>query len=115
LSAERLNASVEASGLIRRVQSTGDFAAILRKGDPERGALLLVISSRGEYIACLQRRLQPDSGRYEWASAGPKRSASSREVLEFLDSQARFDPDSWQIEVDIADPERFIAETTAQG
>ena len=34
---------------------------------------------------------------------------------EFLARRARFDEDLWAIELDIADPERFIAETTAQG
>ena len=34
---------------------------------------------------------------------------------EFLRKRARFDEDSWVVELDIADPERFIAETTAAG
>ena len=31
---------------------------------------------------------------------------------DFLAKRTRFDPDLWAIELDIADPERFIAETT---
>ena len=34
-------------------------------------------------------------------------------VADFLAKRARFDTDFWAIELDIAAPERFIAETTA--
>ena len=102
------------AGLVRRAQAQGDFAAILRKGDPERGALLLVVSSRGQHVACLERTLGL-GGKYAWRRIGPADSAESEEVAEFLAKRARFDTDSWAIELDIADPERFIAETTAIG
>lgn len=115
MSDERLNAAVEATALLRRAQATGDHGAILRKGDRDRGSLLLVVASRGEHIACLQRQLELSSGKYTWNHVGPKRPASSTELLAFLDLQARFDADSWQIELDVAQPERFIAETTASG
>ena len=111
---DRLPAAFEAAGLVRRVQAQGDFAAILRKGDPERGALLLVVSSRGQHVACLERALAT-GGSYTWRRVGPAASAESPEVAEFLAKRARFDADSWAIELDIADAERFIAETIAVG
>lgn len=110
----RLSAKLEATGIVRRAQADGDFATILRRGDPERGSLLLVVSSRGRHIACLERVLEL-SGEYRWQRAGPADSASSAEVAEFLAKRARFDEDLWAIELDIAEPERFIAETTAVG
>ena len=115
MSGPRLNAGIEASALIRRAEADGGFAAVLRQGDSERGSILLVISSRGEHIGCLQRQLQLSSGNYSWNSAGPKRSASSAELRAFLAAQARFDPDCWQIELDVPQAERFIAETSASG
>jgi hypothetical protein len=108
----RLAASMEAAALVRRVSANGDFAAILRRGDPERGSILLVVNSRGRYVACLQRALDFASGTYAWRTVGPDEQGSA-ELQGFLDHQARFDPDLWQIELDIALPERFIAETTA--
>jgi hypothetical protein len=36
-------------------------------------------------------------------------------MADFLARRARFDEDSWVLELDIADPERFIAETTHLG
>jgi hypothetical protein len=102
---------VEATGILRRVQAAGDFATVIRKGDEERGSLLLLVSSRGQHFACLERVLALD-GQYRWQAVGPTESAKSEEVAEFLARRARFDEDLWAIELDIADPERFIAETT---
>jgi hypothetical protein len=52
-------------------------------------------------------------GSYVWTRTGPVESAPEREVVEFLQRRVGFDADSWLIELDIAHPERFIAETTA--
>jgi hypothetical protein len=114
MSLERLPAHVEAAGILRRVEAGGDFGTIIRRGDAERGALLLVISRRGQHIACLERVLSFDKG-YAWQPVGPGESASSADLGAFLDKRARFDEDSWVIELDIAEPERFIAETIRLG
>jgi hypothetical protein len=105
---------VEVASILRRVASSGDFAAVMKKGDPDRGALLLLVASRGRHIACLERVLTLD-GDYRWQAAGPGDSAGSAEIADFLARRARFDEDLWAIELDIADPERFIAETTSAG
>ena len=73
-----------------------------------------MVSSRGVHKAALERVATLD-GTYVWQRAGPVESASSLEISDFLARRARFDEDSWVIELDIADPERFIAETTASG
>jgi hypothetical protein len=87
---------------------------VVRRGDPDRGTLLLLIAERGRHFACLERLLAPD-GSYAWGVAGPDKSASSMEIADFLARRARFDEDSWVLELDIAEPERFIAETTGLG
>ena len=110
----RLPTEVEATGMLRRAEAEGGFATVIRKGDPQSGALLLVIASRGTHAACLERILTLD-GDYAWQRCGPAESASSIEVADFLARRTRFDPDSWIIELDIAAPERFIAETTSSG
>ena len=114
MSDDRLPAAVEAAGLVRRAEADGDFATILKKGDADRGALLLMVSSRGRHVACLERMLALEGG-YNWRHVGPGESASSQEVAEFLAKRTRFDADLWAIELDVADAERFIAETTLTG
>lgn len=86
----------------------------MKKGDPERGSLLLFVASRGRHVACLERVLKLD-GSYQWQAVGPADSASSIEIADFLARRERFDEDLWAIELDIAEPERFIAETTYLG
>src|ERR671913_2138288 len=104
---DRLPTALEVGGIVRRVQAAGDFAAIIRKGDADRGSLVLLVSSRGRHVACLERLLGP-SGNYLWQRTGPSESASSMEIRDFLAKRARFDEDSWAVELDIADAERFI-------
>jgi len=110
----RLNAAVEAAALIRRAEADGGFGAVLRKGDPERGSLLIVVRGRGRFVACLERNVGA-GGRYGWTAAGPADSDSEPLLAEFLARRVRFDEDLWLIELDIAQPERFIAETTLEG
>jgi hypothetical protein len=86
----------------------------MKKGDPDRGSLLILVASRGQHVACLERVLNLD-GSYRWETVGPGDSASSTEIADFLARRTRFDEDMWAVELDIADPERFIAETTSVG
>jgi hypothetical protein len=114
MSGGRLPPRLEVPALLRRAESQGGFATVLHKGDPEGGAVLLVITSRGRHVGCLERILAL-SGGYDWRAAGPGESAESAEVASFLAKRRQFDPDLWLIELDIARPERFIAETTSEG
>ncbi len=100
--------------MLRRISADGGFGAVMRRGDAERGSLLLFVSSRGTHAACLERVLTLD-GHYRWEQVGPAESAGSTEIADFLARRARFDEDLWAIELDIADAERFIAETTSAG
>ncbi|HET8535418.1 MAG TPA: DUF1491 family protein [Sphingomicrobium sp.] len=109
-----MNASVEVSSLIRKAEGAGDFGVVLRKGDADSGSILVIVRSRGRFAACLQRTLGMD-GTYNWGAVGPEAGAPEEKVSQFLAGQAGFDPDLWLVELDIAQPERFIAETTLSG
>jgi hypothetical protein len=111
---DRLPAHLEAAGLIRRAEAEGGFAAILKKGDPDRGALTLVLRKRGELRGFLERELGPDFN-YSWSFRALDPTAAPDSVADLVAQKQRFDPDSWLIELDIAEPERFIAETTSSG
>jgi hypothetical protein len=86
----------------------------MRKGDAERGSVLLIVTSRGTHVAMLERVLALD-GDYRWQRIELPESDSSAAIAAFLAKRARFDEDYWAIELDIAEPERFIAETTSAG
>ena len=106
---ERLPTQLEVGGLLRQAQAGGGFAVVLRRGDPDRGDLVVQISERGEPVAMLERRLSPDFS-YHWV-----RQDAIEDLAQFLENRAHRDPDFWLIELDIADAERFVAEMTAMG
>jgi hypothetical protein len=112
--AERLPTHLEAAGFLRNAEQAGGFGVVLRKGDPDRGALVLMVGNRGEHWACLERALSND-GEYRWQQVGPTRGAGTETILDWSQKRARFDSDLWLIELDIPSPERFIAETTSEG
>ncbi len=109
---DRLPAHVEAAAIMRRIEAEGGFATVLRKGDPDRGTLTLMLQKRGEFCGILEREMRP-SFAYEWFFRAFDAKPGSNFVADLIARKSRFDPDSWLIELDIADPERFIAETTA--
>jgi hypothetical protein len=105
----RVAASVLAGALIRKAEGEGGFGAVLAKGDPSAGAILVILLEKGVNPRLFERLLQPD-GRYTWQESGSQRIENPREVPGFIARQKRFDPDLWLIELDIPSAERFAAE-----
>ena len=100
----RIASSVLAGALIRKAQAEGGFAAVLAKGDPTSGAILLILTEKGANPRVLERLLQAD-GSYSWGQPVEK----EEEVPGFVARRQRFDPDLWVIELDIPSAERFTA------
>ena len=112
----RLPAALEAAAIRRSVEAGGGFAAILRKGDPDRGSLLLIVREKGVYVASLERAMTSEGGGYQWRRCGPPAGDLADIALaEFLSKRSRFDADSWLIDLDVAEGERFIVETCHSG
>ena len=99
---------------MRRVESAGGFAMVAKRGDPDRGTLILVIAERGTPVALVERRMGPDFA-YGWAITTRPDADDPEKFHEAVENSSRFDPDCWILELDIADAERFIAETIAAG
>lgn len=97
-----LPASTAVSALARQVQSAGGFATVLRRGTEWGGALLLVHRRPG-FVGAYEK-VPSLSGAPDWRLAAEGES----EVSALVERQARFDPDLWVLELDIADPARFV-------
>lgn len=106
----RLSTALEVAGLLRQAEAAGGFAAVIRRGDPDRGELVVQISGRGAPHAVLERRLAADYA-YRWTLVGDENA----DLAALLRDRPRIDPDFWLIELDIPDAERFVAEMTATG
>ncbi len=110
----RLPARLEVAALVRAVQGEGGFASILHKGDPDRGTISLLVAERGQPQAVLERRMTADFT-YRWSEGAPPARDQGFDWRTWIENQSRIDPDCWLIELDVADAQRFIAETTASG
>jgi hypothetical protein len=108
----RIAASVLASGLIRKAEGEGGFGAVLAKGDPTAGTILVILLEKGRNPRLFERLLRPD-GRYSWLEAGGGHADDESRVPELIARRRRFDPDLWVLELDIPSAERFAAEMNA--
>jgi hypothetical protein len=110
----RLGSSVLVHALLRLAGRDGGFGAVLAKGDPDAGAITVILAERGERKLILERSVRED-GRYGWQEVGNRAAADEEEFRTFLEKRRRFDPDLWLIELDVASAERFADEMDAVG
>jgi hypothetical protein len=106
----RLTSAMLVSSLIRLVTQAGGNATVLAKGDAGAGAILLVCTERGVFKS-IQERILNMEGTYRWQPVGPDATRPSTEVDAYLGRRRASDSDTWLIELDIANAERFAAET----
>lgn len=109
----RLASHVVVSGLIGAAQAVGGNGAVLARGDPDGGAMLVVLTSRGVGAGVFER-LSSLSGGYFWHRVESCESSGSQSVAHFIAAKQRFDPDLWVIELDIPDVEQFIVDSLSQ-
>ncbi|MDB5693792.1 MAG: hypothetical protein JWO81_2855 [Alphaproteobacteria bacterium] len=106
----RLASSVLASALLRQAEVEGGFGAVLAKGDPTAGSILVILLEKGGNPRIFERILQVNGG-YAWAPA----FAGAAEVPAFIARRRRFDPDLWVLELDVPSVERFADEMNSIG
>ncbi len=102
----RLASAVQVSAFIRLAQAGGDFAAVLRKGDPVAGAIMLIGLVRGQDPVLYERFPSLDGGS-PWERASLKVPANEKDIAAPWQKRAERDPDLWVIELDVASPERL--------
>lgn len=106
--APRLKAGIFVRALIRRAQTQGASAFIVRKGAEEAGAVILAVS-RLDGTCLLLNQARNGKGELVWAKPlgdwGEEAKARS-----WLDKQIRFDPDLWIVEIEDRDGRAFVDE-----
>jgi hypothetical protein len=108
----RLTAAMQVSALIRRVHDAGGSAMVLARGDATAGAILLLLYDRGARPRFVERGLGPD-GATSLITSGPQDIAGEDDVRHYWQRRRARDADLWVVELDIAEAERFAAETMA--
>lgn len=103
----RIPAHLEVAALIRRVHNEGGFAAVLGKGEPEAGTILVVTTENGTNTRVFERMPGLDGSR-NWACSKQQDPENKELFSQYLDRRKQQDPDLWIVELDIAQAERFI-------
>jgi len=105
----RLKTDIAVSALIRRAQSAGAFAAIVRRGDGDAGAYLAVTrqyeNDADKYT--LYRPIRNMEGARVWWPKGP---LSQDELDIYINRRIDEDPDIWVVEIDDAQGRHFLVE-----
>ncbi len=101
----RLPSGILVGALLRRVNDSGGFAAVLAKGDAQAGAILLVLCDRDGRERLVERGIGAD-GRVALIDSTP-----ADDLTGYWRRRRSRDPDLWVIELNGAQAERFAAET----
>lgn len=108
-----LSTDVWVGALIRRAQLNGAFAAVLRKGDPTSGAVLVKALDRRAGQARLYSEATRGDGERVWMQ--PVSSTNEPDLDAYADRAARIDPDIWVVEIDDTQGRHFLTETVEGG
>lgn len=105
----RLASGLLVNALIRRVNAAGGSAMVLARGDAEAGAILILTVERGANARFFERGVDA-AGDRALVRSGPD-GADDADSTAYWQRRRMRDPDLWVVELDIADAERFAAET----
>ncbi|HEU4820496.1 MAG TPA: DUF1491 family protein [Qipengyuania sp.] len=107
----RLPAHLEVSALIRTAEAAGGFATVIAKGERDAGVILILTTERGGN-ARLWERLPNLDGSRSFSMTKKQDLENAEEFADYLARRTARDPDSWLVELDIANAERLIAGLT---
>ena len=106
----RLPTHLRVGAMLRRVNDSGGMGMVLAKGEPQGGAVLLIVTEKGLDPRCLERGIGAD-GAPGLIDSGPS-DADPAAITAYWQRRRARDPDLWVIELDVASRSRFTAETT---
>lgn len=104
----RLPAHLEVSGILRAVDAQGGFATVIEKGEHDAGTILILTMERGNNARLWERMPQLDGSR-TYVVTKTQDPEKPEELTEYLARRKRQDSDIWIVELDVPNPERFVA------
>lgn len=101
MSAPRLKTGLRVQAMLRMADRAGQPGAVLRRGDPDSGGLLLVLR-RGAQLAAFSE-MRDAQGNLAWLAATGAAPVDQERVDSYVERQIRTDPDLWVVELETAD------------
>jgi hypothetical protein len=86
---------------LRLGDSDGRPGAVLRKGDPDSGGMLIVL--RGRQGCCVLSQMRTAEGALAWMRATGAMPVDQETTDAYVARQVRFDPDLWVLEFEAPD------------
>lgn len=107
-----LRSNLVVTGLLRAAEAVGGNGAVVAKGDPDSGAVMLILTCRGVDPILLER-VSGIEGGLHWNQRNYAESIDFQRVARLVAQKKRFDLDLWVIELDVPNVEQFIADSLA--
>lgn len=103
-----LSTDVWAGALIRRAELAGAHPAVIRKGDPRAGAMLVKVLDRSNGTARLYAEAVRADGERVWMQ--PVHAQAEEALDAYIARAAKVDPDLWVVEIDDRQGRHFLTE-----
>jgi hypothetical protein len=97
----RIKAGIWVSMALRMGNADGRFGAVLRKGDPDAGGVLVVL--RNSQGVCVLSQIRSVEGSLAWMRATGATPVDEVAADAYVARQVKFDPDLWVIEFEAPD------------
>ena len=103
----RLKSGLWVKALVRRCDLAAIGVAVVARGDPDAGAILLKLSGREGGCTVLAQARRPD-GAAVWLRATGPAAVAEAEADAYIARQRGRDPDLWVIEIESEQPDRVL-------
>jgi hypothetical protein len=97
----RIKAGIWVSMALRMGNADGRYGAVIRKGDPDAGGILVVL--RNDKAVCVLSQIRSGSGELAWMRATGPGPVDDEAADAYISRQLKFDPDLWVIEFEAPD------------
>jgi hypothetical protein len=99
--APRIKAGIWVSMALRMGNADGRYGAVIRKGDPDAGGVLVVL--RNDMDVSVLSQLRSGDGELGWMRATGPGPVDDATADAYIARQVNFDPDLWVIEFEAPD------------
>lgn len=103
----RLKTHIQVKALIRRCDLAAVAVAVIARGDPDAGAMLIKFGNREAGTTVLAQARRAD-GTLGWLRATGAVPLAEAEADAYIARQRQRDPDLWVIELETAAPETLL-------